>query len=216
MKKRVIGWVLLWLPAVLGATPTDTGPAAPAPVILILGDSLSAGYGIAAGRGWVALLEQRLKQQGYPQRVTNASISGDTTGGGRLRLTPLLQDHRPQVVVLALGANDGLRGLALKTVGDNLNAMIGASLRAGARVLLVGQRLPPNYGPYADRFFTMYHELARQHGLAYVPFLLDGIALDASLMQRDNLHPNEAAQARLLENIWPQLQPLLPHETRRD
>ena len=176
----------------------------------MLGDSLSAGYGIDVRHGWVALLGQRLRQQGYPQTVVNASISGDTTAGGRTRLPEALQRHHPQVVIIELGGNDGLRGLSLAQTRANLDAMIKMARSAGAQVLLVGIYLPPNYGPeYTRKFHAIYSELAHQQQLPLVPFLLAGVALTPGLMQADGLHPRGAAQPRLLDNVWPYLEPLL-------
>jgi len=179
-------------------------------VILVVGDSLSAGYGIDVDDGWVALLAARLRDQGYPQRVVNASISGDTTASGRTRLPAALERHRPAIVILALGANDGLRGLPIDAMRDNLAAMIRAAQRRGARVLLVGIHIPTNYGKeYTERFHAVYGELAKRYRTALVPFLLDGVALEPALMQADGLHPAPAAQPRLLDNVWPKLTPLL-------
>ncbi|HEX7011581.1 MAG TPA: arylesterase [Steroidobacteraceae bacterium] len=176
------------------------------PVILVLGDSLSAGYGIAVDATWVALLERRLTKQGYDYRVVNASASGETTGGARARLPRALELHDPQIVVLELGGNDGLRGLPLKQIRDNLAFLIERSLESGARVVLVGMRMPPNYGEeYAERFHALYGELARQYGVPLVDFFLEGVALDEELMQADGIHPTAAAQPRLLENVWPAL-----------
>jgi acyl-CoA thioesterase-1 len=184
--------------------------AAAPPVILVVGDSLSAGYGIEVRDGWVALLEKRLAAQGYPHRVVNASISGDTSAGGRARLTAALKRHRPAVVILELGANDGLRGLSLAQTRANLAAMIEGAQAAGARVLLIGIHLPPNYGPaYTRKFHAQYAGLANRYRTALVPFLLEGVALDRALMQPDGLHPRAAAQPRLLDNVWPALEPLL-------
>jgi acyl-CoA thioesterase-1 len=180
-------------------------------VVLVVGDSLSAEYGLVRDAGWVKLLEQRLARQGYAQYiVVNASISGETTSGGRTRLPELLKAHRPAVVVIELGANDGLRGLPVDLVRSNLRAMIDASQAAGARVLLVGVRIPPNYGrDYSERFFASFAELARGTKSGLAPFLLDGIAEDLSLFQADRIHPNEKAQPRMLDNVWPHLRPLL-------
>jgi acyl-CoA thioesterase-1 len=184
--------------------------AARAPVILVVGDSLSAGYGIDLRDAWPTLLQQRLRKQGYPHAVVNASISGDTSAGGRARLPDALKRQRPEFVILELGANDGLRGLALRDTRANLETMIKTAHATGARVLLVGIHLPPNYGPaYTKKFHAIYRDLARVHGLALVPFLLEGVALDPALMQRDGLHPRAAAQPRILDNVWPQLLPLL-------
>jgi acyl-CoA thioesterase I len=180
-------------------------------VLLVVGDSLSAEYGLVRDTGWVKLLEQRLRRQGLGQYiVVNASISGETTSGGRTRLPALLQLHQPAVVILELGANDGLRGLPIDLMRANLRAMVEASQAAGARVLLAGIRVPPNYGrDYAERFFATFGEIARETRVALAPFLLDGFADDMSLFQSDRIHPNEQAQARMLENVWPHLRPLL-------
>jgi acyl-CoA thioesterase I len=202
--------------ALLGSACLSTGAAHAqgaqgARALLVVGDSLSAEYGLVRDAGWVKLLEQRLAQQRPGQYiVVNASISGETTSGGRTRLPALLKAHRPAVVVIELGANDGLRGLPLDLMRANLRAMIDASRAAGARVLLVGMRIPPNYGrDYAERFFLTFGELARETKVALAPFLLEGFADDMSLFQADRIHPNERAQPRLLDNVWPQLQPLL-------
>jgi len=177
----------------------------------VLGDSLSAAYGIRLDQGWVALLQGRLQTEGYGHRVVNASSSGETTGGALARLPRALERHRPAIVVIELGGNDGLRGLPLAEVRANFESLIRLSREAGASVLLVGMRIPPNYGPtYAQGFHELYGELARQHQLPLVPFFLDGIALDDSLMLEDGLHPNAAAQPKLLDQVWPQLKPLLP------
>lgn len=196
----------------VASTAMATQPeAAEKRVVLVVGDSLSAEYGLVRDAGWVKLLEQRLTRQGPSQYiVVNASISGETTSGGRTRLPALLKSHRPAVVVLELGANDGLRGLPLDLTRANLRAMVEASQAAGARVLLVGMRVPPNYGrDYAERFFAVFGEIAREMQVALAPFLLDGFADDMSLFQADRIHPNEKAQARMLENVWPHLRPLL-------
>ena len=178
--------------------------------LLVFGDSLSAGYGLAPDQGWASLLQQRLATRGYGQRVVNASVSGETTSGGRSRLPRALDQHHPAVVILELGANDGLRGLPLATASANLGAMIDVIKASKAQVLLVGVELPPNYGPaYTSAFRRMYADLARQHHVALVPFLMEGVALDPRLMQADGLHPNAAGQPRLLDTVWKALQPLL-------
>jgi acyl-CoA thioesterase-1 len=178
--------------------------------ILVLGDSLSAAYGIRLEQGWVALLAERLKQEGYGQRVINASSSGETTGGALARLPRALERHRPAVVVIELGGNDGLRGLPIDDVRANLDRLIRASRDSGAEVLLLGMRIPPNYGPqYTREFEALFGELATRHRVALVPFLLEGVALDDALMQEDGIHPTAAAQPRLLERVWPKLVPLL-------
>ncbi|MDQ2695704.1 MAG: arylesterase [Pseudomonadota bacterium] len=197
--------VLFWL--VLLVAPLAK---AAEPVILVLGDSLSAAFGMPLEQGWVSLLQQRLRASGLPHRVVNASISGDTTRGGLARLPDALARHRPDIVILELGGNDGLRGLPLAEMEKNLAAMIGLSRAAGARVVLVEMRIPPNYGPvYSEKFRAVYADLARRHDLPLVPFFLDGVATDAALMQEDGIHPRADAQARLLDNVWPTLEPLL-------
>ena len=183
---------------------------AAAPKILVFGDSLSAGYGIDPRVGWVALLANKLASQGYEYQVVNASVSGETTAGGRARLNHVLQLHHPAVLILELGANDGLRGLPVSQMRDNLQTMIEAASQAGAGVLLVGMQIPPNYGvEYAASFRDTFEQLSRQRKLHFAPFLLEGVALDAALVQADGLHPTAAAQPRLLENVWQVLQPLL-------
>lgn len=184
--------------------------AAKAPAILVVGDSLSAGYGLRPGEGWVSLLERRLSAQGYEYHVVNASVSGETTGGGLERLPRALALHRPGIVILELGANDGLRGLPVGELRANLAAMIRMARDAGARVLLTGIRVPSNYGPrYTEKFFGVYGELAAEHKVALVPFLLDGIALDEAMFQADGIHPGAGAQPVLLDNVWPALESLL-------
>ncbi|MEJ2645229.1 MAG: arylesterase [Gammaproteobacteria bacterium] len=180
------------------------------PVILVLGDSLSAGYGVATGKGWVALLAQRLQDEHYDYRVVNASISGNTTRSGVARLPAALHAYQPQVVVIELGGNDGLQGLTIPQMRDNLAQAIEDARRAGARVLLTGVRLPPNYGPaYNQRFHAVYQELAHRYRTAYVPYLLAGVDDKPALMQDDGIHPNAAGQPRILDNVWPHLAPLL-------
>lgn len=183
----------------------------PAPeVLLVLGDSLSAEYGLPRGTGWVQLLSERVRDSGLNYTVVNSSISGETSSGGRTRLPALLKAHRPKVVVLELGANDGLRGLPLATLRDNLTAMIKVVQAAGAAVLLVGVRVPPNYGrDYSEKFFAVFAEVARERNVPLVPFLLAGFAESLDAFQADRIHPGEKAQARMLENVWPQLRPLL-------
>ena len=177
--------------------------------ILVFGDSLSAGYGIRPEAAWPSLLQARLAEQRLDYNVVNASISGETTAGGRTRLEAALARHKPTLVVLALGANDGLRGLPLTQMKDNLAAMTDAARRTGARVLLVGMRLPPNYGPYAAQFQAVFGEVARREKAPLVEFLLAGIADRPEFFQADMLHPTAAAQAKVLDNVWPALAPLL-------
>lgn len=178
--------------------------------VLVLGDSLSAEYGIARGAGWVTLLEQRLKAERIDANIINASISGETTSGGKARLPALLGQHRPSIVVIELGANDGLRGLALAAAEANLRAMIEESQKAKAKVLLVGMQIPPNYGrEYADRFSGLFQKLSRETKVPLVPFLLEGIASKPQLFQSDRIHPLAEAQPIMLNNIWSHLKPLL-------
>lgn len=181
-----------------------------APTIVVLGDSLSAAYGIRVEQGWVALLQARLRAEGYGHRVINASSSGETTGGALARLPRALATHRPAVVIVELGGNDGLRGLPVADIRANLESIVELSQRAGARILLVGMRIPPNYGPtYTRQFHELFGQLAAKHRLAQVPFLLEDVALDDGLMQADGIHPNAAAQPGLLAEVWRRLEPLL-------
>ena len=178
--------------------------------VLVLGDSLSSEYGLARGTGWVALLQGRLQAQKIDRVVINASISGETTSGGRARLQSLLDQHRPKVVVLELGGNDGLRGLSLAATEANLRAMILASQKAKADVLLLGMQLPPNYGrEYTQQFLALYDKLAKETRSALVPFLLQGVADQIQLFQPDRIHPLASAHPIILENVWPGLKPLL-------
>ena len=183
---------------------------AESPVILVLGDSLSAGYGIPVEKGWVNLLQRRLVERGFPYRVVNASISGDTTSGGLSRLPAALELHRPAIVVLELGANDGLRGQPPMAMSRNLSQMIERSQQAGARVLLAEMRIPPNYGPlYAQKFQATFGELAQHYAIPLIPFLLDGVAGNPALIQDDGLHPRAEAQPQILDNVWAVLEPAL-------
>jgi acyl-CoA thioesterase-1 len=178
--------------------------------ILVLGDSLSAAYGLAAERGWVALLGERLARERPDYRVVNSSLSGETSAGGRARVAGELARHRPAVVILELGANDGLRGLPPAQMKENLAAIIVAAQKSGARVLLVGMKLPPNYGPdYAGRFAAAFDELHQRYGTAWLPFLLEGFAERQELFQADNIHPGADAQPLIVQNVWPRLRPLL-------
>ena len=188
------------------------GAFAGPPTILVLGDSLSAAYGLRTEEGWVALLERRLVQAGLDYRVVNASISGDTTGGGLTRLPQALERHRPHLVVIELGANDGLRGLPFREIEANLTAQIGLARAAGAQVLLVGVRLPPNYGAaYTEGFQASLRKVAEAEAVPLAPDLLAGVAEDRQLMQADGLHPKAEAQSVLLDNVWPEIEPLLSH-----
>lgn len=174
--------------------------------IVVLGDSLSAAYGIDAAKGWVALAAERLKAEGTRARVVNASISGATTTDGLELIDGVLSRHKPCVVILELGGNDGLRGQPIATIKDNLLRLIDTINEAGSAVVLLGMRLPPNYGPaYTEGFYAIYTELARTRDLPLVPFMLEGIALTPQLMQADGIHPTAAAQGRILDNVWPKL-----------
>ena len=183
------------------------------PTILVVGDSLSAEYGLKRGTGWVALLERQLAAEKLATRVVNASISGDTTSGGRSRIAALLVQHRPTHVVIELGGNDALRGLPLAMTEENLAWMVQAAQKAVAKVLLVGIQLPPNYGgDYGNRFSGLFEKVARQHKAAVVPFLLKGVADGPDptrFFQADRIHPTEEAQAAMLQNVWPELKKLL-------
>ncbi len=200
---RIFVLLFLWVAAV---------PAyAQAPAILVFGDSISAGYGLPrVDRGWVALLQAKLQTEGYGDEVVNASVSGETTAGGLARLPRALGLHHPAVVVLELGGNDGLRALPIEQMRANLARMIDLAKAAGAKVLLLGMRIPPNYGPaYTDQFSGVYTDLARAEHVPLVPFLLKDVALHPDLMQADGVHPVEAAQPLLLATVWPLLAPLL-------
>jgi len=181
-----------------------------AQTVLVVGDSISAAYNMDVAVGWVALLERRLAQNKPPYKVVNASISGDTTAGGVARLPRLLSQHRPNVVIVELGGNDGLRGLPPDQAKRNLAAMITRAQSAGAKVLLLGIRLPPNYGiRYNERFQQIFGELAAEKRAAIVPFLLEGIAANTDFIQSDGIHPKASAQPQILENVWGQLRLLL-------
>jgi acyl-CoA thioesterase I len=195
-----IGWVLV---AAQGAEASDR-------TILVFGDSLSAAYGLRPEQGWVALLQKRLASTGYGYEIVNASVSGETSSGGLQRLPRALQLHQPRILILELGANDGLRGLPLTTTRENLQKMIALAKQSHARVLLVGMRIPPNYGPrYTSDFAQMYPEIASRDGLPLVPFLLQSVALDPGRMQSDGLHPNARGEPAVLDTLWPQLEPML-------
>ncbi len=224
---RAVGWgaitrragalhfsVLLMAVAAVAAMPAAAQGRPAAPTLLVVGDSLSAEYGLARGSGWVALLEARLVQEKRAVKVVNASISGDTTSGGRSRLPALLALHKPQTVVIELGGNDALRGLPLATTQANLDAMATAAKGAGAKVLIVGMAVPPNYGrQYGEDFTRLFGTVARAQHATLVPFLLAGVA-DApnadALFQADRIHPKAEAHPRMLDNVWPVLKPLLP------
>ena len=196
----------------LGLTPfaVRAAPNAAAPTVVVLGDSLSAAHGIAEAQGWVALLDDKLKAAGKSIKVVNASISGETTAGGLARLPKILADEKPQLVIVELGANDGLRGLPLAEARANLNKMLESIRNAKAKVLLLGIELPVNYGPqYRDGLRSMYRGLADEFNVPLLPFLLDGVALDPALMQEDGLHPKAAGEPKVLQNVWGKLAPMI-------
>lgn len=206
----VTGFVLVCMPFGASAATAPASGANALPSIVVLGDSLSAEYGIDRDTGWVALMRKRLAQSALNYNVVNASISGETTEGGLTRLPAVLKRAHPSLVVVELGANDALRGVPIATTTDNLRKIIEASQASGAKVVVIGMRIPPNFGPdYAEKFFGTFGELAKQYHAGYVPFLLDGIADDPSQFQADQIHPTAAAQPRLLENVWPSVKPLL-------
>lgn len=186
------------------------GAGVAAPRLLVVGDSLSAAFGMAAEQGWVALLQRRLAEHGHPFTVVNASISGDTTAGGLRRLPALLERHRPSIVIIALGGNDGLRGLPLDAIRANLDQMVALAGGAAESVLLVGVRMPPNYGPrYSEAFAAVFRDIAEGYGVPLVPALLTGVGERLDWMQADGIHPLPTVQPRLLDNVWVALEPLL-------
>jgi acyl-CoA thioesterase-1 len=196
------------------SSPAASSLPATTPIILIVGDSLSAEYGLQRGSGWVALMEQRLAREKVNAKVVNASISGDTTSGGRSRLPALLSNHKPNVVVIELGGNDALRGLPLQMTQDNLQAMAVAAQAAGAKVVLIGMQVPPNYGQdYSNRFAATFAKVAKANKTALVPFMLKDVADVPSaqrLFQSDRIHPNETAHPIILNNVWPTIKKLIP------
>ena len=201
-----------WCASVVLSCLLVLGPAAAgaAQTIVVVGDSLSSGYGLGAAPSWVAILEDRLAQEAYEYTVVNASIPGDTTSGGLSRLPGLLSRHDPAIVIIELGGNDGLRGQAVDLLRENLSRMIELALASGAKVVLTGIQMPPNYGQsYTEQFAAIYGELAEEHDIALVEFLMDGVALNPWLMQSDRVHPNAAGQRPMFENVWPVLEDLL-------
>ena len=205
---RLRSLVCAWLAALAVAVPVLAQPREP--VLLVIGDSISAGYGLPAGKVWVDLLAARLKAEGYRYRVVNASITGDTTAGGRARITPLLVAHQPAVVIIELGGNDALRGGRLAATRENLDAMVTLAQRAKAKVLLVGMQMPSNYGPaYVREFNEVFTTVAKAHKVPLVPFFFEGFGEDMAYFQSDRIHPTAEAQPRLLDNVWPALKPLL-------
>jgi acyl-CoA thioesterase-1 len=207
----------LWMVAVQAAgepVQVTAGTDNTAPVVLVLGDSLSAAYGLRVDRGWVSLFEQRLREQGYPHTVRNASISGDTTRAALDRLESALDKHKPSIVIIELGANDGLRGQPLEEMAANLGEIVDLSRRHGASPLLLRMRLPPNYGPaYVEKFVAVYESVGRERNVPLSDFMLEGVSGYPQFIQDDGLHPNEVAQPLILENLWPAIEPLL-QETR--
>jgi acyl-CoA thioesterase I len=196
---------LLWFFMLCPVTASAAGKS-----ILILGDSLSAGYGLEISRGWVALLEERLKQERIDYSVANASVSGDTSAGGRARVGAALERHRPSVVIVELGGNDALRGLPVAQMKANLAAIVERSKKSGARVLLVGMKIPPNFGPgYMSAFENAFAQLSREEKVPLVPFMLEGFAEKLDYFQPDRIHPNERAQPLIVDTVWPKLKPLL-------
>ncbi|MCB1671250.1 MAG: arylesterase [Gammaproteobacteria bacterium] len=201
----IAGFTLL-----LGLLVAARASADPTHTLMVYGDSLSAGYGIEESQGWVELLKQRVAGAGYPYRVINGSVSGETTTGGLTRLPAMLESYTPDLVILELGGNDGLRGLPLNAIRENLVAMVKMAQSSGARVLLAGIQIPPNYGPrYTEPFFRQFEAIAGELELPLVPFLIDGIPQHPELMQDDGIHPVAAAQGMILDNVWPVLEPML-------
>jgi acyl-CoA thioesterase-1 len=201
--------ILSFLLSVVGLIPNTVSASDP-PVLMILGDSLSAGYGMNSEHSWVHLLDIRLKQYGYSYRILNSSISGDTTQGGLTRLPRLLNRYQPEIVIIELGANDGLRGINPDITRENMASMIRQSQHIDAQVLLAGIRLPPNYGAvYLEQFESIYPDLAAEYDTLLVPFFMDGVIFTPGLLQADNIHPNEKGQSVLLDNVWNVLGPEL-------
>ena len=196
MKTYIRMLLAVWLFALASVAQAQT--------LLVVGDSISAAYGIEIDQGWVAQLQQRLNERQLSYQVVNASISGDTSAGGRTRLPALLEQHQPQLVILELGGNDGLRGLPLERLKDNLQAMIGQVRDRGSEVILLGMRIPPNYGPrYTDGFYQVYQQLAMELDVPLLDFFLEGVGGVAGMIQQDGIHPTAEAQPRLLDNVWP-------------
>jgi len=212
MNSSAIRSLLLFLLLVI----VPASAACAAQTILILGDSISSGYGLAQGEGWVVLLEQRIQREKLDYQVINASIAGETTLGGLNRIPAALEEHRPTVVIVALGGNDGLRGSPLEEIRGNLIAIVKACRKAGAKVVIAGMRIPPNYGSvYTRRFQGLFAEVARQQNVSLVPFMLQGFADNRSMFQDDGIHPAAGAQSRILDNIYRRLRPLLLPRSRR-
>ena len=207
--QKIIAFIVLLLAATVNSTET--------PTILVFGDSLSAGYGIDVDRSWTTLLQARLEYEGYEHRVVNASISGETTEGGAARIEQAIANFDPALIILELGGNDGLRGIPSARMKGNLEKIISTSTMSGASVVLLGIRIPPNYGQrYTDAFEDVYRALAMQYDIPWIEFFMDGIALNDELMQDDGIHPNTAAQPILLDNAWPMISQALAANTRID
>ena len=205
---RLRSLLSVWIAVLFMALPAAAQDNAP--VLLVVGDSVSAGYGLPGGKVWVDLLAARLQADGYRYRVVNASISGDTTAGGRARLSQLITQHKPAIVIVELGGNDALRGGRLATTADNLDAMVRMAQAARAQVLLVGMQLPPNYGPaYVKEFSELFASVAKTRRVPLVPYFFAGFGDDLAYFQPDRIHPTAEAQSRLLDNVWPTLKPLL-------
>lgn len=201
--------VIRWL-CLLVLTATAPAAAAADPVILVLGDSLSSGHGIGEQQGWVNLLRKKLDESGYPHTVVNASVSGDTTRDALSRLDGTVERHQPDIAIVELGGNDGLRAFSIDTIENSLSRILETLRENGAKIVLAGMRMPPNYGPvYTQAFEALYPALAREFDAALVPFFMEDVATDPSLMQDDEVHPNAAAQPLLLDKVWPVLKPLL-------
>lgn len=205
-KSRVtIAILALALLAMAGRSAADSSPT-----LMVYGDSLSAAYGIEESQGWVELLSSKLESEGYPYQVVNGSVSGETTTGGLSRLPAMLESYRPDLVILELGGNDGLRGLPLNAIRQNLETMVQLAKDAGAEVLLAGIQIPPNYGPrYTEPFYQQFSDIADEMDLALIPFLIDGIPQQPELMQNDGIHPKAEAQFMIVDNVWPVLEPFL-------
>jgi acyl-CoA thioesterase-1 len=206
----MLAFLKKWMVAALLTAAASASAYSAPKTVLVLGDSLSAEYGLARGTGWVSLLDQKLKAEKIDATIVNASISGETTSGGRTRLPALLNQHHPNIVVIELGANDGLRGLPVASAEDNLRSMVSLATKNHAKVLLVGMRMPPNYGrTYTERFAGMYKDVSTQLKAPLVPFMLEGVAQDPAMFQADRLHPLSTAHPIILANIWPQFSALI-------
>ena len=216
MIKRLLQFLAVFCCALLVSNPTAFATDKTAASILVLGDSLSSAFGIDTNQGWVALLQQQITREGYEYRVINASVSGDTTRTGLSRIETALRSHKPEIVIVALGGNDGLRGLAFSEIENSLASIIERCQQSNAKVLLVGVRLPPNYGPvYTQQFADLYKNLATRYNIPLVPKMLDQVAEKRALIQEDGIHPTAEAQAQIMNNVWPGLKPLLTATTAK-